>query len=513
MASTASPGTGWPTPARSSPSLGYDGVGLTLDQPHLDPFARPPRPGRARPPLPRRRTAWPRSSRRDRATSSTRGASTSRPWSATRAASGASTCCAARCGSPPSSAPRRCRAGRARHPPGRATTAVAPGRRRPRADARRRCRACGVTVCVEPEPGMFLGHPRRRARAARAARPPRAPPGDPRPGPPASATSRARLRTPAPRRRAAGQRAGRRHGPRRARAPRARHRASSTSTRPGRAGRAPATRAWPASSCRVTPTPPRPWPPRPWRPSRPRSTGSRAPSTPQEEPGDHRQPARRARRSCALPSPMPPGRRSTTCWPECRPTPRPSVASSPPRRGARLAASSPTGTPGSRTPSGSSWSLRAASGLGAGRAPRRAGASSTATATRTRSGRCCWRCPAPTTRTSTGSALLLDALRTNDVRLVAAAMGPHARRLSPHDWRHGVLKCLFVGVPLADVADLADARRRRPRRDGAALRRRAPGGRSLRAGRRHARARPRPDRPPDHRPGGLTCASSTRTST
>jgi hypothetical protein len=53
-----------------------------------------------------------------------------------------------------------------------------------------------------------------------------------------------------------------------------------------------------------------------------------------------------------------------------------------------------------------------------------------------------------------GGDVLLDALRTNDVRLVAAAMGPHASRLSKHDWRHGVLKCLFVGVPLAEVADL-----------------------------------------------------------
>lgn len=53
-----------------------------------------------------------------------------------------------------------------------------------------------------------------------------------------------------------------------------------------------------------------------------------------------------------------------------------------------------------------------------------------------------------------GSALLLDALRANDVRLVAAAMGPHADRLSSHDWRHGVLKCLFVGVPLVGVAGL-----------------------------------------------------------
>lgn len=55
-----------------------------------------------------------------------------------------------------------------------------------------------------------------------------------------------------------------------------------------------------------------------------------------------------------------------------------------------------------------------------------------------------------------GADLLLDALRTNDVRLVAAAMGPHADRLSPHDWRHGVLKCLFVGVPLSAVDRLAD---------------------------------------------------------
>ncbi|RZQ64143.1 EboA domain-containing protein [Amycolatopsis suaedae] len=53
-----------------------------------------------------------------------------------------------------------------------------------------------------------------------------------------------------------------------------------------------------------------------------------------------------------------------------------------------------------------------------------------------------------------GRRLLADALRTNDIRLVAAAMGPFARHLDPHSWRHGVLKCLFVGVPLAAVADL-----------------------------------------------------------
>lgn len=53
-------------------------------------------------------------------------------------------------------------------------------------------------------------------------------------------------------------------------------------------------------------------------------------------------------------------------------------------------------------------------------------------------------------------AILLDALRTNDVRLVAAAMGPCARSLAAHDWRHGVLKCLFVGAPLQQVADLRE---------------------------------------------------------
>ncbi|NEE03507.1 EboA domain-containing protein [Phytoactinopolyspora halotolerans] len=51
--------------------------------------------------------------------------------------------------------------------------------------------------------------------------------------------------------------------------------------------------------------------------------------------------------------------------------------------------------------------------------------------------------------------LVEDALRTNDVRLVAAAMGPYgARHLDPDSWRQGVLKCLFVGVPLDAVAEL-----------------------------------------------------------
>ncbi|GAA4684977.1 EboA domain-containing protein [Nocardioides nanhaiensis] len=52
--------------------------------------------------------------------------------------------------------------------------------------------------------------------------------------------------------------------------------------------------------------------------------------------------------------------------------------------------------------------------------------------------------------------LLEDALRTNDTRLVAAAMGPHARHLDDSAWRHGVLKCLFTGVPVSAVTHLRE---------------------------------------------------------
>ncbi|MCX5121052.1 EboA domain-containing protein [Micromonospora sp. NBC_00362] len=53
-----------------------------------------------------------------------------------------------------------------------------------------------------------------------------------------------------------------------------------------------------------------------------------------------------------------------------------------------------------------------------------------------------------------GVALLHDAIRTNDTRLVAAALGPYARHLDQAAWRQAVLKCVFSGVPLATVADL-----------------------------------------------------------
>ncbi|MGW9308061.1 EboA domain-containing protein [Saccharomonospora azurea] len=54
-----------------------------------------------------------------------------------------------------------------------------------------------------------------------------------------------------------------------------------------------------------------------------------------------------------------------------------------------------------------------------------------------------------------GLRLVTDALRANDTGLVAAALGPFAAaHLDDHSWRHGVLKCLFTGVPTAAVADL-----------------------------------------------------------
>lgn len=53
--------------------------------------------------------------------------------------------------------------------------------------------------------------------------------------------------------------------------------------------------------------------------------------------------------------------------------------------------------------------------------------------------------------------LVGDALRGNDTRLIAAALGPYAaRHLDAHGWRHGVLKCLFTDVPLAAVSGIAE---------------------------------------------------------
>jgi hypothetical protein len=53
-----------------------------------------------------------------------------------------------------------------------------------------------------------------------------------------------------------------------------------------------------------------------------------------------------------------------------------------------------------------------------------------------------------------GVPLLHDALRTNDPRLVAAALGPCSRPLDAATWRQGVVKCVFLGIPLAAVHGL-----------------------------------------------------------
>jgi hypothetical protein len=50
-----------------------------------------------------------------------------------------------------------------------------------------------------------------------------------------------------------------------------------------------------------------------------------------------------------------------------------------------------------------------------------------------------------------GVPLLRDALRTNDTRLVSAALGPYAARLDQPAWRQAVLKCVFMGIPLSTV--------------------------------------------------------------
>jgi hypothetical protein len=55
----------------------------------------------------------------------------------------------------------------------------------------------------------------------------------------------------------------------------------------------------------------------------------------------------------------------------------------------------------------------------------------------------------------TAVPLVLDALRTNDTRLISAALGPYAAEQLPQEaWRQAVLKCVFLSIPLAWVADL-----------------------------------------------------------
>ena len=54
-----------------------------------------------------------------------------------------------------------------------------------------------------------------------------------------------------------------------------------------------------------------------------------------------------------------------------------------------------------------------------------------------------------------GVEMLHDAIRSNDPRLVAAALGPYAVHLADPMWRQAVLKCVFMDVPLGLVSGLA----------------------------------------------------------
>ena len=53
--------------------------------------------------------------------------------------------------------------------------------------------------------------------------------------------------------------------------------------------------------------------------------------------------------------------------------------------------------------------------------------------------------------------LVEDAIRTNDQRLVAAALGAYATKWLPQPaFRQAVLKCVFAGIPLAAVDGLPE---------------------------------------------------------
>lgn len=65
----------------------------------------------------------------------------------------------------------------------------------------------------------------------------------------------------------------------------------------------------------------------------------------------------------------------------------------------------------------------------------------------------------PDDELAAGLGLVRDALRSNEPRLVEAAMGAFAGgHLGDHDWRHGVMKLVFMGVPLTTVDRLVDRR-------------------------------------------------------
>ena len=93
----------------------------------------------------------------------------------------------------------------------------------------------------------------------------------------------------------------------------------------------------------------------------------------------------------------------------------------------------------------------AAAARAAARPPRASWPSCTATATPPSAAASCGRCRSWTLG-DRGLSLVDDAIRTNDTRLIAAALGPYAtEHLSDASYDQAVLKCVFVGVPITGL--------------------------------------------------------------
>ena len=241
----------------------------------------------------------------------------------------------------------------------------------------------------------------------------------------------------APRRADARARPHRGHAARRARAPdvrrgRARPRRGADGARRDRLRR-----AWSPSSSRATRTPRTRWCRRRWpRCARPNgrwsddvrgalrcARGARAARGAGLAAGGERGGRRRRRRRSA---------RASRWW------------------GARSGASRWTRTPTRRRPRLDDRRRRAhaAAARAAATRPRASSPSSTATATPPSGAASCARCRSSTLG-DRALYLIDDAIRTNDTRLIAAALGPYATEHLPDAaYDQAVLKCVFVGVPI-----------------------------------------------------------------
>ena len=148
--------------------LGYDGVALTLDHQHLDPFDRDLRPrtsARGRPPP---RPARPGRRHRDRRPLRARPVAQARADAAgRRAATRGSTSCAGPCGSRADLGAEAVSFWSGIRPPGLPPTARGAGCVAGCAAVLDAAERRGVTLGFEPEPGMLVEHDRRLAPAAR----------------------------------------------------------------------------------------------------------------------------------------------------------------------------------------------------------------------------------------------------------------------------------------------------------------------------------------------------------